>query len=58
MVSDLGGIPIDYNQQEFVTEIHKLTGDGVDAVFDSIGGPHIWRSAKGLVAAGGLWRTV
>jgi NADPH2:quinone reductase len=24
-VSDLGGIPIDYRQQDFVTEIHRLT---------------------------------
>ena len=43
-VSDLGGIPIDYRQLDFVEGIHRLTGVGVDAVFDGIGGTHIWRS--------------
>src|SRR5690348_14547157 len=47
-VSDLGGIPIDYEHQDFVKEIHRLTKDGVDVVFDGIGGTHIWRSRKAL----------
>lgn len=51
-VSDLGGTPIDYEKQDFVHEIQRLTGDGVDAVFDSIGGAHIWRSRKALRARG------
>src|SRR5204862_4543262 len=51
-VSDLGGIPIDYQQQDFVEEIHRLTGDGVDVVFDGIGGTHIWRSRKALRPGG------
>jgi NADPH2:quinone reductase len=51
-VSDLGGIPIDYQHQDFVTEIHRLTGEGVDVVFDSIGGAHIWRSRKALRPGG------
>jgi NADPH2:quinone reductase len=51
-VSDLGGIPIDYQHQDFVTEIHRLTGEGVDAVFESIGGAHIWRSRKALLRGG------
>ena len=51
-VSDLGGIPIDYEHQDFVNEIHRLTGEGVDAVFDSIGGTHIWRSRKALRPGG------
>ena len=37
-VSDLGGIPIDYQQLDFVKEVQRLTGEGVDAVFESIGG--------------------
>jgi NADPH2:quinone reductase len=58
-VSELGGIPIDYQNQDFVKEIHRLTGEGVDAVFESIGGTHIWRSRKavrpgGTVVAYGL----
>jgi NADPH2:quinone reductase len=51
-VSDLGGIPIDYQHQDFVKEIHRLTGEGVDTVFDSIGGTHIWRSRKALRPGG------
>jgi len=48
VVSDLGGIPIDYQHVDFVKEIHRLTGEGVDAVFDGIGGSHIWRSRRAL----------
>jgi NADPH2:quinone reductase len=57
-VSDLGGIPIDYQDQDFVKEIHRLTGEGVDVVFDGIGGAHIWRSPQGSPscwASRGLW---
>lgn len=52
VVSGLGGIPIDYQQRDFVEEIHRLTGDGVDAVFDGIGGTHIWRSRRALRSGG------
>jgi NADPH2:quinone reductase len=52
VVSDLGGIPIDYVHQDFVSEVHRRTGDGVDAVFDSLGGRHIWRSRKALRRGG------
>ena len=51
-VSDLSGIPIDYQHQDFVKEIHRLTGDGVDVVFESIGGTHIWRSREALRSGG------
>jgi NADPH2:quinone reductase len=51
-VSDLGGIPIDYQDQDFVKEICRLTSEGVDAVFDGIGGTHIWRSRKALRPGG------
>lgn len=51
-VSELGGIPIDYTQQDFVSEIGRLTTDGVDAVFDGIGGRHIWRSRRALRSGG------
>ena len=51
-VTDLGGIPIDYRQLDFVSEIHRLTGDGVDVVFDGIGGRHIWRSREALRPGG------
>jgi len=51
-VSDLGGIPIDYQHQDFVKEIPRLTREGVDVVFDGIGGTHIWRSRKALRPGG------
>jgi NADPH2:quinone reductase len=51
-VSELGGIPIDYRQQDFVTEIHRFTSEGVDVVFDGIGGRHIWRSRQALRSGG------
>ena len=51
-MSDLGGTPIDYRQQDFVEEVHRLTSDGVDAVFDGIGGRHIWRSRRALRPGG------
>jgi NADPH:quinone reductase-like Zn-dependent oxidoreductase len=58
-VRNLGAIPIDYQHQDFVTEIHRRTGEGVHVVFDGIGGTHIWRSRKalrpdGMVVAYGL----
>jgi len=51
-VSELGGIPIDYEHQDFVEEIRRLTSEGVDVVFDSIGGAHIWRSRRALRPGG------
>jgi NADPH:quinone reductase-like Zn-dependent oxidoreductase len=52
VVSALGGIPIDYRHPDFVEEIHRLTGDGVDVVFDPIGGRHLWESRKALRPGG------
>ena len=51
-VSELGGIPIDYQRQDFVEEIQRLSNPGADVVFDSIGGAHIWRSRKALRRGG------
>ena len=51
-VSALGGVPIDYQHQDFVREILRLTRDGVDAVFDPIGGAHLWQSRKALRSGG------
>jgi NADPH2:quinone reductase len=52
VVRELGGIPIDYKNTDFVKEIHRLTGDGVDAVFDGIGGEGLWRSRAALREGG------
>jgi NADPH:quinone reductase len=51
-VSDLGAIPIDYQSQDYVQEIHRLTSDGVDVVFDPVGGAHLWQSRKALRPGG------
>src|SRR5262252_9005110 len=51
-VSDLGGIPIDYRRLDFVREVHRLTGEGVDVVFDGIGGGHLWQSRQALRPGG------
>jgi NADPH:quinone reductase-like Zn-dependent oxidoreductase len=52
VVREMGGIPIDYKNTDFVKEIHRLTGDGVDAVFDGIGGDNLWRSRDALREGG------
>ncbi len=51
-VSALGAVPLDYRNDDFVQEILRRTGDGVDAVFESIGGTHIWRSRRALRRGG------
>ncbi len=52
IVLELGGIPIDYKRQDFVSEIQARTSGGVDVVFDGIGGKHIWRSREALRPGG------
>ncbi len=51
-VSDLGAVPIDYQHQDFVKEIQRLTREGVHVVFDPIGGAHLWQSRRALRAGG------
>jgi NADPH:quinone reductase-like Zn-dependent oxidoreductase len=51
-VSGMGAIPIDYQQQDFVKEIHRLTSESVDVVFDGIGGSNLWRSREALRPGG------
>ena len=52
VVRDLGATPIDYRNSDFVQEIHRLTGDGVDAAFDAISGDNLWRSREALREGG------
>ncbi len=52
VVSKLGAVPIDYRSVDFVEEIHRLTHDGVDVVFDHIGGAHLWHSRAALRPGG------
>lgn len=54
LVKRLGATPIDYKNEDFVESIRKLTGDGVDAVFDPIGGDNFKRSFSVLRQGGKL----
>ena len=54
LVSELGATPIDYKTEDFVQRTMSLTGDGVDAVFDPIGGGHLARSWRTLRRGGRL----
>lgn len=47
-VSELGATPIDYRKSDFVEEIGRLTGEGVDIVFDGVGEANVWRSFQAL----------
>jgi NADPH2:quinone reductase len=49
---DLGAIPIDYNDPDLSARIRELAPDGVDAVFDHLGGDSVVRSWN-LLAPGG-----
>ena len=51
-LSEMGCTPINYQQQDFVREIRRITGDGVDVVFDPVGGAHLWESRKALRRGG------
>ncbi len=52
LIRKLGGIPIDYQSEDFVRRVRELTGDGVDAVFDPVGGKN-WRRSWEALRAGG-----
>ena len=55
LVTALGATPIDYRTEDFVERIRTLTGDGVNAVFDPIGGARqLWRSYRALCKGGRL----
>ena len=55
VVSALGATPIDYRNEDVVARIHALTDDGVDVVFDPIGGARqLWRSNQALRKDGRL----
>jgi len=53
-VKSNGGIPIDYKSEDFVQRISELTDNGVDAVFDPIGGKNFKKSFKSLKPGGKL----
>ncbi|MEP6987894.1 MAG: zinc-binding dehydrogenase [Chloroflexota bacterium] len=56
-VRTLNVTPIDYRRDDFVAQIGKLTGDGVDLVIDPIGGSNWSRSYRTLRKGGRLLLT-
>jgi len=55
LVSAFGATPIDYHTEDLGARARTLTGDGVDAVFDPVGGAgQLWRSYRTLRKGGRL----
>jgi NADPH:quinone reductase-like Zn-dependent oxidoreductase len=54
LISSLGATPIDYRNTDFVQEIRARFPEGVDVVFDPIGGTHFKRSYQVLNKGGRL----
>lgn len=51
-VEDLGGIFIDYKKEDFFSRLQKDEPNGIDAVFDPMGGDYFPRSLKTLKRKG------
>ena len=54
LVRALGATPIDYRHEDFLARVRELTGDGVDAAFDPVGGWQLVRSHRALRRGGRL----
>ncbi len=52
LIYENDAIPIDYRNEDFVERIKSETGNGVDAVFDPIGGKNFKKSLKSLNKGG------
>jgi len=53
-VERLGAVAIDFRTEDFLARVRELTGDGVDVVSDSLGGPISLRSFRALRPGGRL----
>jgi NADPH:quinone reductase-like Zn-dependent oxidoreductase len=53
-VRELGAIPVDYHDPDMYTQIRTLAPEGVDAVFDHVGGPGLSESWRLLRRGGTL----
>ena len=53
-VAQLGGIPIDYKKGDFLAQLKVMEPNGVDAVFDPVGGSQLMRSYQALAPRGKL----
>jgi NADPH2:quinone reductase len=54
MLRELGAEPVDYHDPDLASRIRALAPEGVDAVFDNIGGPSFERSFRQLAPGGTL----
>lgn len=54
LVRTLGGKPIDYKSEDFVSIVRQATAEGVDVVLDPIGGSHFRRSFSAVRSGGKL----
>jgi NADPH:quinone reductase-like Zn-dependent oxidoreductase len=54
ILTEYGATPIDYHTQDFVDVIRKVEPDGLDAVFDGIGGEYVKRGFS-LLRRGGTF---
>jgi len=54
LVRSLGGTPIDYKSEDFVSVVHQAAGGGGDLVLDPVGWTYFWRSFQALRAGGKL----
>lgn len=54
ILTENGATPIDYRTQDFVEVIRKAEPDGLDAVFDGMGGDYLNRGFS-LLKRGGTW---
>ena len=54
IVAQLGGLPIDYKKGDFLRQLKLMEPNGVDAVFDPIGGSQLMRSYQALAPGGKL----
>jgi NADPH2:quinone reductase len=53
-VERLGGVAIDYQNEDFLARVRELTGDGVDVALDGLGGALSLRSFRALRPGGRL----
>jgi NADPH:quinone reductase-like Zn-dependent oxidoreductase len=54
ILTEMGAIPIDYHTQDFVEVIRKAEPEGIDAVFDGMGGDYFERGFSVLKRGGTL----
>jgi NADPH:quinone reductase-like Zn-dependent oxidoreductase len=54
ILREYGTIPIDYRAQDFVQVIRQIEPDGLDAIFDGMGGYYLERGFP-LLTRGGVW---